>query len=816
MPPPATLLDAALAYAARGWHVFPLSPRSKVPLPGTRGLLEATTDAAQIRAWWQADAARNVGLALAPSGLVALDADGADWRAKIAALEELHGALPRTLVQHSGGGIGIHALYRAPSYPIRGQLGGITLRGRNYLVVSPSVHPSGGAYVWHDPRVEVAELPPAWCEAMRRRTDVDAADADIPDHGTEPEWLHRITAEERLAAARTHLEREPGERMGESRHGMTWDVTRTLVRGYAIRDAGAAFEILRDVYNPRCVPPWPEARLARHVETAYTAGLPEWGAALRPWDPRERLGFTPDAPPETPPPNETELRATLNAAAAKASRSTRAERKLVAAYLRRVLTGKAIAAPGDDPATALAQACVVVVASAPRGTTDVQIASVLARSTIGTAPEALLAAIADARATIAQPVTASDDEFEVETVGPRAGQPSASSQRNVDVALKKLGVRVRFDELCHAVTIARGEESPERATDTAIVGLQLEIDRDFGFRVSKDFFFDVVNDRARADPFHPVRDYLDGLRWDGTPRLDGWLSHYAQAPDTPYTRAVGRLVLIAAVRRARSPGCKFDEMLVLESKQGSEKSSALRVLAVRDEWFGDDLPLGGDGKRQIEAIAGKWIVECAELTGIRRAEVADLKSFLSRQIDEARLAYERLTSTHPRQCVIVGSTNDQEYLRDATGNRRFWPVPVGRFDVHALRVDRDQLWAEAAHLEAEGASIRLAPDLWADAAREQDDRRVEDPFVELLEAHLGTREGKVRTIDVWRLLRIDPAEATPEQVRRLGDALRVLGWERSRRRFDTGAREYCYVRGDAGKEVDLSGLAGARALPVEK
>ena len=140
----------------------------------------------------------------------------------------------------------------------------------------------------------------------------------------------------------------------------------------------------------------------------------------------------------------------------------------------------------------------------------------------------------------------------------------------------------------------------------------------------------------------PVFDYLDAL-WDGKPRVDRWLTTYAGAEDSEYVRAVGALMLIAGVRRIRKPGCKFDEMLVLEQpNQGTDKSSALAVLAVNDDWFCDDLPLNTDSKGVIEALRGRWIIEVAELSGMRKAEVEHVKSLLSRRIDRARMAYGRL------------------------------------------------------------------------------------------------------------------------------------------------------------------------------
>ena len=192
---------------------------------------------------------------------------------------------------------------------------------------------------------------------------------------------------------------------------------------------------------------------------------------------------------------------------------------------------------------------------------------------------------------------------------------------------------------------------------------------------------------------HPVKDYLASLTWDGTPRLDTWLINYAGATDTPSVPAVGRLALIAAVRRVRSPGCKFDELLVLESPtQGTDKSTAIETIAMREGWFTDCLPLNADPKVAIEQTRGIWIAEAGELSGMRKADIDKLKNFLSRKRDRGRLAYGHLTSDVPRQFIAIGTTNNREYLKDQTGNRRFWPIAIERFDVARLRADRDQLW----------------------------------------------------------------------------------------------------------------------------
>lgn len=397
------------------------------------------------------------------------------------------------------------------------------------------------------------------------------------------------------------------------------------------------------------------------------------------------------------------------------------------------------------------------------------------------------------------------------------GNPYSNSQRNVRVALRRLGVKLRYDMLAGRATVEGLEGFGPNLDDGAMTRLWLAIDEQFKFRPQIEFFDRVLSDYARRNAFHPVIDYLGGLRWDGVGRIDRWLTTYGGAAENAYTSAVGALMLVAAVRRVRQPGVKFDEMLVLESAQGKDKSSALKVLAVRDEWFTDDLPLNAEGKRVIEAFAGKWIVEAGELKGMKQGGAAHLKSFLSRTHDRGRLSYDRREREVGRQVVIFGTTNDGKYLRDTTGNRRFWPVAVGMFDIDALRRDRDQLWAEAAAREAGGASIRLSKDLWAAAGEEQDARRVEDPFFETLHSSLGEElEGKVRAEDAWRIVGKPRGMRTQDDNDRLGDAMRRLGFERKQRRFGGRSPEWCYIRGGKhgprlvprfGPDGELEGLA---------
>lgn len=380
-----------------------------------------------------------------------------------------------------------------------------------------------------------------------------------------------------------------------------------------------------------------------------------------------------------------------------------------------------------------------------------------------------------------------------------------NNQWNIEVAIRKLGVRLRHDEFSGDEIVENLAGFGPRFDDPATINLRLKIDSTFNFLPGRELFRDVTSNVSRRNRYHPVREYLDSLAWDQEPRIERWLIDYAGAPDTPYVRAVSRIVLVAACRRIRKPGAKYDEMLILESPQGTDKSSGLRALAFNEDWFTDDLPLGSDTRRFMESTAGKWIVEAGELKGMGRGDVAALKACLSRQRDEARLAYGHKNTRVARQFVIIGTTNETEgYLRDATGNRRFWPVRIQRFDLERLRADRDQLWAEAAEAEALGESIRLDPRLYEAATAEQEARLVgDDPLVDVLHRALGSRTGKLRVSDAYLICGIEPGKVNQDQIARFGRAIRELGWERSRRRFD-GSLQYAYVKGNATeREVEL-------------
>ena len=239
---------------------------------------------------------------------------------------------------------------------------------------------------------------------------------------------------------------------------------------------------------------------------------------------------------------------------------------------------------------------------------------------------------------------------------------------------------------------------------------------------------------AKEHSFHPVREYLDALIWDGVARLDRWLATYLSVPPTEYVLAVGSKWMISAIARIYQPGAKADCCLILEGAQGIKKSTALKTIA--DPWFTDEIADLGSKDAALQT-RGVWLIEIAELDSMNRTEVGRIKGFMSRASDRFRPPYAKRPIDSPRQCVFAGSVNHTTYLRDETGARRFWPVTCGAINVDALVKDRDQLWAEAR------VRFQNKESWWLDstkmneaASKEQADRYETDAWHDVITAWL--------------------------------------------------------------------------------
>lgn len=267
-------------------------------------------------------------------------------------------------------------------------------------------------------------------------------------------------------------------------------------------------------------------------------------------------------------------------------------------------------------------------------------------------------------------------------------------------------------------------------------------DTEFGIEPSTNAILEGTSLVAHRMAVHPVKDWLNSLKWDGINRVNTWLKDYCQAEAAePYLSEVSRKFLLAMVKRIFEPGCQWDYVLVLEGKQGKYKSSIARTLA-GDKWFMDNLPDLKDKDAMLN-LQGKWLIELAELSNVKRADYNLVKAYLIRRTDTVRPHYGRLMADVPRQSVFIGTVNEGQYLKDPTGNRRFWPVLVHDCDVPGLKSVRDQLFAEALHIYKETNEIlMLSPEATVQAEEAQEDRRVDDDETEMRDALIAFRESE--------------------------------------------------------------------------
>jgi predicted P-loop ATPase len=345
--------------------------------------------------------------------------------------------------------------------------------------------------------------------------------------------------------------------------------------------------------------------------------------------------------------------------------------------------------------------------------------------------------------------------------------------------------------------------------DTDDAALRFYMERVYGIS-SKDRIFDAVNIVAFENKFHPVKDYLEGCVWDGVPRVETLLIDYMGAEDNKYTRTVSRKFMTAAVARIYQPGCKFDNMLTLRGAQGLGKSSFIGLLGGR--WFSDTMTTV-QGKEAYEQLQGVWIMEMGELAGLRKAEVEATKLFLSKRTDRFRPAYGRRTQEFPRQCIFVGSTNETQFLRDTTGNRRFWVVdtpnkPTRDFWEELTPETVQLIWAEAVMLYQKGEKLYLSKEMEAEARKVQESFEEENPRVGIISDYLdrllppgwdgmdtyarrtwleSDAEGMVKRevvciLEIWtEALCGNPDKLDRYGIKEIGDIMtRMPGWDRQR------------------------------------
>lgn len=757
-------LDAALAYAARGWLTFPIRPGQKKPAT-ENGLLDATTDPVVIERWWTARKGfeeRNVAIVTArESGIWVLDSDidketGEIGEDTIAALIAEHGELPRCPTQRTPGG-GLHRFFAWPEdgldlprrirfRPGLDALGSRREDGKEYagyLVIAPSRRPDG-EYQWI----------------------ISPNDCDPPQA---PMWLVKIIREGKK-------ERPAGPRMAPVMNGQTTpygrvtlnvkceeiascmsgqddNLIRCATRIGSVQAGGnidyneafnAAVEAGMRMVNTRPSEPWTRKVIEKKVAKAMAYG------AKNPTFIEHRY----NAPPrEYAPP---------------------------------------IGEPMPEP-TARPKPQLVVDNDPPPNDGDGE-EKPKKKKRRGSEWMTGLSWILN-------------DE----------GGLKPTSLHNAQLFLRHhpgLKDMYWYDEFADLIFVAHplpGETAtlpyPRELKDHDDTALAAWMNAN-GLAPSISTAGAIIRERAFGIVTNPFIDWASALKWDGQKRIDTWLTYYAGAADTDYTRLVGRRFLISAMARGLNPGCKVDTMLVVEGAQGLKKSTMVRVLC-GDDWFSDQL---GDvrTKESAELLQGVWIIEVPEMDKFERPEANAVKAFLSRRFDRYRPPYGKTPQRRERRVIFFGTINPDGvgYLKDTTGNRRYWPVAVTAIDIEALAADRDQLWAEAKVAYEAGERWWLEDDEGDIVKPEQDARRDDDVWEPKVREWLDAAGDELKYDDkrkinikvftssevLWKSLGVELKNQKQSEKIRISKILKLLGCSDVLHKNGIKGRSWEYVR----------------------
>jgi hypothetical protein len=765
-------LEHALLYAAAGWPVFQVTA-FKTPFKNSHGHKDAVTDAASVRALWKQRP--NANIALATGSIVCIDLDGtawaqSPWGVSLAAAAQANGGMPATLMQRTSGGV--HLLFKAdPAIAVRSRneprrkgSPGVDIKGAGgFIVLAPSVNgKTGFVYRFVNPGTPPAALPvwlAVWCQTVGQEHRIVQTDdlglGPVPSYlKVKNEQYQRRVAERssisekpvfnadehnriRAALAAVHADKCGHDEFVRIGLGLVWldwirsdgsNVGLDLFDEWCSRSA--------ERYNPEALgAKWQEFERSSRGEV--TIGSIYHLARQHGWN--GQAAFGEEVVQHSTPGLSTSNRAQHDKTMASAEGET-----ALATELRSPLVREATIEQVDIYVN-------------------------------GHVPKQLPPELALAPASI-RFLDVSEDGFPKNTM------------MNAHLAVGGLRVRCRHDTF-HGKTWVEGsfiKDFKQEANDDILLQLRAKCRMTYQFDPGSQHMFDAVQKLGLDNEFDPLLEFLDTLKWDGQPRLDSWLVDHLGAIDTPFVRAVSALSLIAAVRRAKHPGTKFDQCIVLEGEEGINKSSAIEIMAGRS-FFSEQHVLGLSGREQQEAINGVWLYEIADLTGMRRSEVEHVKAFLSRTEDRARGAYQRYRTDNPRRCIFFATTNEDSYLKSDTGNRRFWPIKVVGCDTRKLKAARDQILAEAVFREAKGESIVLSEKLWGEARAEQESRLEKEAWSDAFHRYLNGKE-PVNDTTIHDLLVQPGSLGMPahmirnEHSWRAGRALRQLGWVRYRKR----------------------------------
>lgn len=414
----------------------------------------------------------------------------------------------------------------------------------------------------------------------------------------------------------------------------------------------------------------------------------------------------------------------------------------------------------------------------------------------------------------AEPEAANTDWLEEMDLDGR-GQTFLATAKNIDLilsndaALKGLFALNQFDNKAYLMRSApwRKLRESEPIRDVDLAGLRNYIEKAYGIsskeKVADSFKLEILN-----KAFHPIRDYLNGLIWDQEKRVDRLFIDYFGINESAYAREAARKSLCGAVARAFEPGVKFDLVPVIVGEEGIYKSTFWRRLGGR--WFSDTF-MKVEGKDALEQIQGAWIIEIAELAGLRKSDAESVKHFLTKQIDQFRAAYAHVSETHARQCVFVGTTNIRDFLKDPTGNRRFLPIMSNpdrikkSVDLDLVGDEINQIWAEAVFYYMQGEKLYLGPEAAAQARAIQADHMESDERAGYIEGFLAkslpsdwakwdifdrqayfadtkatgdVKRAEVTVAEIWvECLGKERAAMTKYNTREINDILKTLGWK---------------------------------------
>lgn len=332
--------------------------------------------------------------------------------------------------------------------------------------------------------------------------------------------------------------------------------------------------------------------------------------------------------------------------------------------------------------------------------------------------------------------------------------------------------KIWFDEFLQRI-MTIGNPHPREWRDVDDIDLTLFFQREIGLKkISTAIVSQAVMQMAFRDVRNCVKDWLEKLVWDKEPRIDHFFEDHFGAAGTPYSRAAAKNFWLSLVARAYRPGCKVDNMIVLEGGQGIGKSRALQLIG--GDWFAEQHERATDNKSFGEVLQGKWIVEISEMDAFSRAEVTSVKGVVSNASDRFRRAYGRYADDYPRRCIFVGTTNKDDWNRDETGARRFWPIRCGEIDGASIASLREQFCAEAATRFKAGESWWEMPE---DETREQQDERYDaDLWLEPISVFLGLRQSVTVNEIISDCLQMKSAEVKGTEGHRIGRCLRALGW----------------------------------------